>query len=1003
MAIRKDIQFGGLSNSLAETVESEGTAWAAVNCTTDEGTLKGLRRYYRLGARSGASTSDVAYGLGHARYAGNERQKLTMIGGPTGGNFTLSYDGQTTGNIDWDCSKDELFSALTALSNIGPNDVVVTGGPFPGFPLYVTFIGALANTDVALMTDDPTGLTGGTAEEVTIVEEVKGGTNEAFYAVVKHSGDSDANLYLVTSNDNFVANSTWTSLATNFNASDWFFQQYFDKMFMANTTDGLMYTYVGSTNALGTPPDAPSQAPTTSEMKSAIINMAETTTSSTSSGFSSSPTISIVGTGGVKVLFAATESGRDVTVTVTLTAAKDWKFNDKMRISWATSSQTVKISDSLLRFAVLNNDGSPITIEPDFSSPGVEYPSGSSFHSKEFHFADEQRGARDNVIKLRFSFRIEVGILNDWVTFNPLLGDSWPNDTRSLILVDVPNGPVATKDTIEYAYSYWDTSTGLESGLSPIKESPEVTTNDQFGSYVHLLAVGSTQLNTTDDRVFFYRREKKTGKWRRLPTIPDWNGYEDFGATNVTASYPEMDDHWMEHELADFPEPDSIGFPTVSAGQTADGLVAWKQSLGVISGKQMYLSGVGQPLRYAPSPDDTNNQLPDDEDPLRPVTEYVPDDRAEPIFIALGLDPLIAITDLSAYGKVGDSPSDSSVFRRLPGSRGTISRRSACKLGGGATMMSQDSLWYYSISRGFSGEDNGSLIEREETKNVRLSYRRLLSDLNELVIEASDGTFYLSVNGYNTIPLDYDADRYDILTALESIPPILRGDIEVFGDNQKFYIRLIGQYAGTDGPAITATSVDLTGGAGTVTVTNLTTGGGTAANLVEHRDEYWLFSGKSYMFQSRNEKWHEGILSDSVKAALGIRTRGLYFLTTSGELMRIQDGYYEDGGAPSGGNGPAGDVVEWEYETPWMTGPRLKVSGAEAEVVGSPTITILTKDGAAGVSSFTHTLDETPTSRLAFSTKPGYKHKIILRGVSGRDEVEKLTLLVDTLGGASGT
>lgn len=91
----------------------------------------------------------------------NEIQTVSIAGGPTGGTFTLTYDGQTTAAIAWNATAAAVDAALEALSNIGAGNVICTGPPPPGTAITVEFTGALAGQDVALMTIDTTNLTGG--------------------------------------------------------------------------------------------------------------------------------------------------------------------------------------------------------------------------------------------------------------------------------------------------------------------------------------------------------------------------------------------------------------------------------------------------------------------------------------------------------------------------------------------------------------------------------------------------------------------------------------------------------------------------------------------------------------------------------------------------------------------------------------------------------------------------------------------------------------------------
>lgn len=89
----------------------------------------------------------------------NETQTITISA--TGGTFTLTFAGQTTGAIAWNASAAVVQAALVALSNIAPGDVIVTGGPGATAALTVEFAGAYESTNVAQMTAAAGSLTGG--------------------------------------------------------------------------------------------------------------------------------------------------------------------------------------------------------------------------------------------------------------------------------------------------------------------------------------------------------------------------------------------------------------------------------------------------------------------------------------------------------------------------------------------------------------------------------------------------------------------------------------------------------------------------------------------------------------------------------------------------------------------------------------------------------------------------------------------------------------------------
>lgn len=98
----------------------------------------------------------------------NEVQQVTK-GTHTGGTFTLTFEGQTTSNIDWDASASEVQTALVALSNIAAGEVAVTGNEQG--PWTVTFQNGLGSSNRTQMTIDGTNLTGGAGQAVTTVTE----------------------------------------------------------------------------------------------------------------------------------------------------------------------------------------------------------------------------------------------------------------------------------------------------------------------------------------------------------------------------------------------------------------------------------------------------------------------------------------------------------------------------------------------------------------------------------------------------------------------------------------------------------------------------------------------------------------------------------------------------------------------------------------------------------------------------------------------------------------
>jgi hypothetical protein len=174
-----------------------------------------------MGAISGGKVIPAAAGAvlvnAGAPSAGADEVQTILFGGtPTGGTFTLTFDGHTTSAITWSSTNATLVSnidtALEALPNIGSGGVTTgsTGTLTNGIgTVSVTFAGAnVSKLDVATLTYS-SSLTG-TNPTITIAESTVGtlatGRGAARGAVLSDS--TNGKLYIQTAS---TPNSpTWT-------------------------------------------------------------------------------------------------------------------------------------------------------------------------------------------------------------------------------------------------------------------------------------------------------------------------------------------------------------------------------------------------------------------------------------------------------------------------------------------------------------------------------------------------------------------------------------------------------------------------------------------------------------------------------------------------------------------------------------------------------------------------------------------------------------------------
>lgn len=607
----------------------------------------------------------------------------------------------------------------------------------------------------------------------------KFGSNEEYIAVVDTAGYS-----INPSTGAFTALTT----ATGLTGSDWFFVQYQDKIYALNATDGIAYKTIGTDNWQGTL-TGPTSGPTYSFVHSSF---AVSMTSATGTGFPGAPTYSIVSSNSVVQIVTGTAitTPTECTVTATLTAAADYSYRDWLRSEWfITTAGDAVIDPSTIKVEAINNDGTPITIEPDYYGTGYDYNGNGTHYLLDVNFADETRTSRDNILKFKWTFTVMSCGATKTFWIRPWLGDVWLNDTTSTLALD--EGPVM--DEIEYAYSWYDDSAGIESEISPVTLSNSIP-GSVVGGYVTVTGtVASGGAWGAGDYVRFYRKEKSTGTWRRLGQA-------------ANSGTPAVNDKYMEHELAALT---AYPGPNLPAGFNGSAIGVWKQCLVVGENKSAsnrvgvaYISYVGQPNMFLPPPDDAEDDPPNEDDIDRGRSVYVSDNRAEPIYGIHGQDSLYFVTPLSCYAMVGDLPADATPPRRLPGSRGAVGQRASFGYGGGILVGSEDGLWFYSVGRGFDGTDNGSMVERELTSAVRTSWKNLLGTSYSGLIVTEFNDEILAINGTKYLKLTREGEWVegtftDSMTAMMPVRPNgLRGVYTTGGTTQ--FARFNSNSSGTE-------------------------------------------------------------------------------------------------------------------------------------------------------------------------------------------------------------
>jgi len=181
-----------------------------------------------------------------------------------------------------------------------------------------------------------------------------------------------------------------------------------------------------------------------------------------------------------------------------------------------------------------------------------------------------------------------------------------------------------------------------------------------------------------------------------------------------------------------------LSFGDVPVLLNPTGIALWKSHVVLLMDRKAYFSWAGLPMKYLPPPDNSYNP-PEETDLVQGRTLYVSDDRTDDMVAAGTQDVLYLVGTTGSYCMIGDSALDATPARRLPTSRGAVSKRAVDDHENGVIVGATDGLWYYEVTRAFTGSSDGTYRVEELTRTVRESWRRLLSG-------GSSGLVVLSAN-----------------------------------------------------------------------------------------------------------------------------------------------------------------------------------------------------------------------------------------------------------------
>lgn len=131
-----------------------------------------------LGVLLNSLSTIGAFNLSVDAQVKSEQQSIQITGEPTGGTFTLTFDGHTTDDIPWNASALVVYAKLQELPGMELLSYSVTKKLFqPWSPYIITFGGQFKGVNLEPMTGNGENLTGGAGADV-VVSTVQQGSSK---------------------------------------------------------------------------------------------------------------------------------------------------------------------------------------------------------------------------------------------------------------------------------------------------------------------------------------------------------------------------------------------------------------------------------------------------------------------------------------------------------------------------------------------------------------------------------------------------------------------------------------------------------------------------------------------------------------------------------------------------------------------------------------------------------------------------------------------------------
>ena len=684
------LKFGSLVDTINPSKTPEGSAYALSNCTTEHGILEGGPRYVNLSRRTGYNAGDVAWGFGYGLYNSNE-EYLAVIQ-ESGNSYATVFSINPTTNV-WTAltSSGQVAASQWQFTQFEDRFICsnVTGGIFykhVGTDEWVALAPEFdVGTSLTVALDVPGYPARNWASPDTMTATTLAGENLMSISYEKVAGNYTGRMKLYAADSYTSGILRLAKILVNLSAP--------------LNLDGVDFLYFGVT-PLSPANDVGHLAP------APLVGV----TTVVSTGGGGAP-------GSGVIQFGCSKTAND-------TYQNCINYSLPVKTTWDPSNPSLSIGVwvDLRGIPAADKHAGMQTIA---IGVGCVWGDGQGFQA---FIETLNLGGADFL----------AGYYNGRITQD---GSADPGD-NGLFAGDLLAAGVGGT----YAYTFYNSTTGAETGATKASIADVYTLKGQ-SPYAGLPQGGAWALVTPSvpvyvttnnvnqyvagyDKIQVYRQINKYF-WVCVAGVGAYDADGNAIPALSNSGTPMLIDKQRANNARyNCRLTNKLQFADPPAGAlNPNCLTVWKGQLTLGIQQLVYMSWGGNPQLFMPAPQ-TAFIAPAATDTAQGATFYMSQNEADPIQGIASQDSLYLAGLATTYVVIGDSAYTSTPPRKLPGSRGAPGPFAVCPYSAGVLVGAVDGLWFYQVSRAFTGSRDNTMAEQEMTLQVRNTWQNTLMGTN---------------------------------------------------------------------------------------------------------------------------------------------------------------------------------------------------------------------------------------------------------------------------------